>query len=40
MKGTIDKEWDAFLKQINTMGLPKVLEIQQKAYDNLMKLKK
>jgi len=40
MKGTIDAEWDTFLKQLNTMGLPKVLAIYQKGYDALMALKK
>jgi putative aldouronate transport system substrate-binding protein len=40
MKGTADKEWDAYLKQLGTMGLQKILDIQQKGYDNLIKLKK
>ena len=38
MKGTIDQEWDGYLRQLNTMGLPKILEVQQKGYDNMMKL--
>jgi putative aldouronate transport system substrate-binding protein len=39
-KGTVDREWDAHLKQLATMGLQKLLDIQQKGYDNLMKAKK
>jgi putative aldouronate transport system substrate-binding protein len=39
-KGTVDREWDAYLKQLATMGLQKMLDIQQKGYDNLMKGKK
>lgn len=40
MKGLTDKEWDAYLKQIDAMGLPKVLAIYQKGYDALLALKK
>jgi len=38
MNGNIDREWDAFLAQLNRMGLETVLEIQQRGYDNLMNL--
>lgn len=33
MNGTIEKEWDAYVDQINKMGLPKVLEVYQAEYD-------
>lgn len=32
-KGGIDEEWDSYLKQINTMGLPEMMEIYQGALD-------
>ncbi|WP_390410597.1 sugar ABC transporter substrate-binding protein [Lacticaseibacillus jixiensis] len=38
-KGGVDKEWNAYIKQLNTMGLKKFLSIQQKAlkrYDKTM----
>ncbi|MBI0578647.1 ABC transporter substrate-binding protein [Neobacillus cucumis] len=33
LKGGIDKQWDAYLKQLDKSGLPKFLDIKQKALD-------
>lgn len=33
MNGNIDSEWDAYIKQINAMGLPKMLEVYQREYE-------
>lgn len=37
MKGTIDKEWDAYVKQLNKMKLQDWLKINQTAYGRFMK---
>jgi putative aldouronate transport system substrate-binding protein len=37
MEGGIEKEWDAYLKQLNDMGLQEMLQIYQKALDNFNK---
>lgn len=33
----IDAEWDGYLKQLETMGLDRLLEIEQAAYDRMVK---
>ena len=33
--GRIDAEWDEYLRRLNQMGLPQVVEIQQRGLDNL-----
>lgn len=33
VKGGIDDEWDSYLEQLNNMGLDRMREIYQKAYD-------
>jgi len=33
MNGKIDEEWDAYLKELDAIGLQKLLEINQAAYD-------
>ena len=33
VKGGIDAEWDSYLEQLNSMGLDRMREIYQKAYD-------
>jgi putative aldouronate transport system substrate-binding protein len=35
-QGGIEREYDAFVRQLNTMGLPRMLEIYQKAYNRYM----
>lgn len=37
MKGTIDKEWDAYIKELNKMKLQEWLKINQAAYERFMK---
>jgi len=37
VNGTIDAEWDAYRKQLDNIGLPRLIEIRQKAYDNFKK---
>jgi len=32
-KGNIDKEWDAYIKQLNDMGLKRLVEIRTDAYE-------
>jgi len=36
INGKIDEEWDAYLNEINGVGLPRWLEINQAAYDRYM----
>ncbi|MFH8253115.1 ABC transporter substrate-binding protein [Microbacterium sp. B2969] len=31
--GSVDEEWDAYVKQLDSMGLPKLLDIYQSGYD-------
>lgn len=33
VKGGIENEWDGFVSQLESMGLPKVVEVYQAAYD-------
>jgi len=33
LKGGIEKQWDDYLKQLDKNGLPKLLDIKQKALD-------
>lgn len=33
VRGTIDAEWDAYLAQLNTLGLEQVNKVYQDAYD-------
>jgi putative aldouronate transport system substrate-binding protein len=35
--GNIDAEWDAYVKQLNAIGLPKLVEIYQNAYSQRTK---
>jgi putative aldouronate transport system substrate-binding protein len=35
MNGNIDEQWDAYIKQIDNMGLKKVLDVYQAEYDAL-----
>jgi putative aldouronate transport system substrate-binding protein len=35
-QGGIEREYDAFVRQLNTMGLPRMVEIYQKAYNRYM----
>jgi putative aldouronate transport system substrate-binding protein len=35
-KGGIDQEWDAYVKQLNDMGLEKLVKIRTDAYDRYM----
>jgi len=35
----INTEWDAYVKQLENLGLKRYLEIQQDAYDQSMKVK-
>lgn len=37
VEGNVDSEWDAYLKQLDKIGLKEMIEIYQKAYDNLQK---
>ena len=30
----VDKDWDKYLAQLNEIGLPRLLEIEQEAYDS------
>ena len=32
----LESDWDAYLKQLDTMGLSRLLEIEQAAYDRLL----
>ncbi len=34
VNGTVDAEWDAYRKQLDNIGLPRLIQIRQKAYDN------
>ncbi len=36
LKGDIDKNWDAYVKQLNDMGLPKLIQIYEDAYTRYM----
>ncbi|MBE5807875.1 MAG: extracellular solute-binding protein [Clostridiales bacterium] len=36
INGKVDEEWDAYLEEINNVGLPQWLEINQAAYDRYM----
>jgi putative aldouronate transport system substrate-binding protein len=36
-KGGIEKEYDSFIKTINSMGLPRMVSIHQTAYDRYMR---
>lgn len=36
-KGTIDQEWDAYIKQLKAYGLDEWLKIKQTNYDNYIK---
>ena len=33
VRGGIEEEWDAYVTQLETMGLPEVIEVYQDAYD-------
>jgi len=35
-KGEIDENWDAYVKQLNDMGLPKLIKIYEDAYNRYM----
>lgn len=35
-KGNIDKEWDAYVANVNKAGLPEAIQIMQKYYDKYM----
>jgi putative aldouronate transport system substrate-binding protein len=37
VNGTIDAEWDAYRKQLDNIGLARLIQIRQKAYDNFKK---
>nr|WP_062514707.1 ABC transporter substrate-binding protein [Halobacillus sp. KGW1] len=34
MEGGIEEEWDAYIKQLEEMGLPELMDIYQKGYDD------
>lgn len=36
IEGNADKEWDAYIKQLDQMGMQELLEIYQKYYDNFI----
>jgi putative aldouronate transport system substrate-binding protein len=36
-QGGIEAEWDSYLKQLESLGLSKMLQIRQAAYDRLNK---
>ena len=36
----IDDEYDAFIQELKDRGIEKAIEIQQKAYDNYVKVTK
>ncbi len=36
-QGGIETEWDGYLKQLDNLGLSKMLKIRQAAYDRLNK---
>lgn len=36
--GGIDENWDAYVKQLNDMGLPKLIKIYEDAYDRYMNI--
>ncbi|WP_036720637.1 extracellular solute-binding protein [Paenibacillus harenae] len=38
-KGNIDEEWDAYIKQLNAMGLERLVEIRTEAYKRYMSVK-
>jgi putative aldouronate transport system substrate-binding protein len=33
---SLDRDWDAYLRELDNIGLPKFLELAQKAYDRMM----
>jgi putative aldouronate transport system substrate-binding protein len=33
---SLDRDWDGYLRELNSMGLPQFLEVSQKAYDRMM----
>jgi hypothetical protein len=33
---SLDRDWDGYLRELNRIGLPKFLEISQKAYNRMM----
>jgi putative aldouronate transport system substrate-binding protein len=33
---SLDRDWDSYIRELNNIGLPKFLEISQKAYDRMM----
>jgi len=35
--GSIDKEWDAYLNELNKMGIEEMRKLYQDAYDAFMK---
>jgi putative aldouronate transport system substrate-binding protein len=37
VNGTIEAEWDAYRRQLDNIGLPRLIEIRQKAYDRFKK---
>lgn len=37
MNGGVDEQWDAYLKELNAMGLERFLQINQAAYDRYIK---
>ncbi|MEV5027085.1 extracellular solute-binding protein [Paenibacillus sp. LPE1-1-1.1] len=38
-KGNIDEEWDAYIKQLNAMGLERLVEIRTDAYERYLDVK-
>ena len=36
-EGGLEKEWDAYVRELNALGLQRWIQIHQQAYDRLMK---
>ena len=34
IEGGVEEEWDSYIQQVNAMGLPRLLEIYQEAFDS------
>lgn len=39
IKGNIDQEWDSYMKQLNAMGLKRLVEIRTDAYNRYTSVK-